>query len=268
MGKEWVVLAASVVINCLLKGSLKSLGVVLEELNRHGIDPSQSSWIPAIAYTLFACLSAPVARLPRFFPPRWVALLGGLMASIGMCPSSMIPSHPQTFSKYILKGFLLAASSSLPLLYLGLGGALGTGGCLAHITGVLEINKRFTGTRRGLAHGWSLAGNTLGGFLLPAGMALLFEHWGQAGALAIHSAILLNTLPPALFYSGQVVRVEEREEGREGDGGRRQDKVWSNPRFWFCIFSMASTTIGYTNFSLYLPLHLTGSLGDLLDVLI
>ena len=101
MGQEWVVLGASVVINCLLKGSLKSLGVVLEELNRHGIDPSQSSWIPAIAYTLFACLSAPVARLPRFFPPRWVALLGGLMASIGMCPSSMIPSHPQTFSNYI-----------------------------------------------------------------------------------------------------------------------------------------------------------------------
>ena len=159
------------------------------------------------------------------------------------------------------KGFLLAASSSsLPLLYLGLGGALGTGGCLASITGVLEINKRFTGTRRGLAHGWSLAGNTLGGLLLPGSMALLFEHWGRAGALAIHSAILLNTLPAALFYSGQVVKVEEREEG--GSGGRKEGKVWSNPRFWFCIFSMASTTIGYTNFGLYLPLHLTGSLGD------
>ena len=108
MGQEWVVLGASVVINCLLKGSLKSLGVVLEELNRHGIDPSKSAWIPAIAYTLFACLSAPVARLPRFFPPRWIALLGGLMASIGMCPSS-IPSsnffklHPKvSFSLPVL----------------------------------------------------------------------------------------------------------------------------------------------------------------------
>ena len=83
MGQEWVVLGASVVINCLIKGSLKSLGVVLEELNRHGIDPSKSAWIPAIAYTLFACLSTPAARLSRILPPRWVVVLGGLLASMG-----------------------------------------------------------------------------------------------------------------------------------------------------------------------------------------
>ena len=90
MGQEWLVLAASVVINCLIKGSLKSLGVVLEELNRHGIDPSQSAWIPAIAYTLFACLSTPVARLPAIFPPRYVVVLGGIMASMGQCLTHII----------------------------------------------------------------------------------------------------------------------------------------------------------------------------------
>jgi len=239
MGREWFVLAASVVINCLMKGSLKSLGVVLEQLNRQGIDPSKSSWIPAIGYTLFACLSTPVARLPSILAPRWIAALGGAIASIG---------------------FLLAAvTSSLPLLYLGLGGALGSGGCLATIIGVLEINKRFTGKRRGLAHGWSLAGNTLGGLLLPGSLALLFDQWGRAGALAIHSAVLLNIVPATLFYSSHVVTVEEREEERTER--TNQGKVWSNPRFWFCIFSMASTTIGYTNFGLYLPLHLTSCLG-------
>ena len=227
MGQAWLVLAASVVINCLIKGSLKSLGVVLEELNRHGIDPSQSAWIPAIAYTLFACLSTPVARLPAIFAPRYVVVLGGIMASMGQCSVS-----PISLFKFTSQGFLLAASSSsLPLLYLGLGGALGTGGCLASITGVLEINKRFTGTRRGMAHGWSLAGNTLGGLLLPGSMALLFENWGRSGALAIHSAILLNTLPAALFYSGQVVKVEDRGEGRP-EGG--EGKVLSF--LWFCIF--------------------------------
>ena len=49
---------------------------------------------------------------------------------------------------------------------------MGSGGCLATIIGVLEINKRFTGKRRGLAHGWSLAGNTLGGLLLPLLLSL------------------------------------------------------------------------------------------------
>ena len=97
MGQEWLVLGASVLINCLIKGSLKSLGVVLEELNRHGIDPSQSAWIPAIAYTLFACLSTPVARLPRIFPPRWVVVLGGLMASMGQCHLT----HPHDCSNHI-----------------------------------------------------------------------------------------------------------------------------------------------------------------------
>ena len=98
MGQEWLVLGASVVINCLIKGSLKSLGVVLEELNRHGIEPSQSAWIPAIAYTLFACLSTPVARLPRILPPRWVVVVGGLMASMGECVTFELP---KTYSNYI-----------------------------------------------------------------------------------------------------------------------------------------------------------------------
>ena len=137
---------------------------------------------------------------------------------------------------------------------------MGSGGCLATIIGVLEINKRFTGKRRGLAHGWSLAGNTLGGLLLPGTLALLFHHWGRAGALAIHSAVLLNIVPAALFYSSHVVTAEEREE--EKSERTNHGKVWSNPRFWFCIFSMASTTIGYTNFGLYLPLHLTSCLGE------
>ena len=137
---------------------------------------------------------------------------------------------------------------------------MGSGGCLATIIGVLEINKRFTGKRRGLAHGWSLAGNTLGGLLLPGSLALLFDQWGRAGALAIHSAVLLNIVPATLFYSSHVVTVGEREEERTER--TNQGKVWSNPRFWFCIFSMASTTIGYTNFGLYLPLHLTSCLGE------
>ena len=58
-------------------------------------------------------------------------------------------------------------------------------------------------------------------------MALLFENWGRSGALAIHSAILLNTLPAALFYSGQVVKVEDRGEGRpEGGEGKVSSFLW------------------------------------------
>ena len=59
---QWKVLIASVVINCLVKGSLKSLGVLMLELSSKGVDTAAAAWIPAIAYTLFAVLSSPVAK--------------------------------------------------------------------------------------------------------------------------------------------------------------------------------------------------------------
>ena len=55
------VLLATVLINCLVKGTLKSLGVIMLELDSLGVDTTSAAWIPAIAYTLFAVLSTPVA---------------------------------------------------------------------------------------------------------------------------------------------------------------------------------------------------------------
>ena len=56
------VLVATVLINCLVKGTLKSLGVLMLELDGLAVDTRTASWIPAIAYTLFSVLSTPVAK--------------------------------------------------------------------------------------------------------------------------------------------------------------------------------------------------------------
>ena len=56
------VLVATVLINCLVKGTLKSLGVLMLELDGLGVDTRTAAWIPAIAYTLFSVLSTPVAK--------------------------------------------------------------------------------------------------------------------------------------------------------------------------------------------------------------
>lgn len=56
------VLVATVLINCLVKGTLKSLGVLMLELDGLEVDTRTASWIPAIAYTLFSVLSTPVAK--------------------------------------------------------------------------------------------------------------------------------------------------------------------------------------------------------------
>jgi len=59
---QWKVLLATVVTNSLVKGTLKSLGVLMLELGSRGVNTASASWVPAIAYTLFAVLSSPVAK--------------------------------------------------------------------------------------------------------------------------------------------------------------------------------------------------------------
>ena len=152
----------------------------------------------------------------------------------------------------VVVGALLSMFPCLPTLYLGLGVALGTGGCMCSITGVLEINQQFSGSSRGLAHGFSLAGNTVGGLILPGVIAVMMEHWGYRGAMLVLAGILLHIVPASLLYSAnKQSRSSTTEETR-----LENKKIFRSTRLWFCIFSMASTTVGYTNFGLYLPLHL------------
>ena len=159
----------------------------------------------------------------------------------------------------IVLGVIISAFPLLPNLYLGLGVLLGTGGCLCAISGVLEINRRFSGSSRGLAHGLSLAGNTVGGLVLPPLIALMMDRYGYTGALLILSALILHILPASLFYTNTKLKPLASDE--QNPTNSRGKQVFRNSRLWFCIFSMASTTVGYTNFGLYLPLHLHSSLG-------
>ena len=162
----------------------------------------------------------------------------------------------------IVSGVLLSSWPLLPHLILGLGVCLGTGGCVCAITGVLQINRQFSGSSRGLAHGFSLAGNTLGGLLLPGLIALMIDQFGYTGALLILSAVLTNIIPASLFFTSDRVSHENNNNDTDDDGRASGKKsIYSNSRLWFCIISMASTTIGYTNFGLYLPLHLHSTLG-------
>ena len=163
----------------------------------------------------------------------------------------------------IVSGVLLSAWPLLHNLYIGLGFLLGTGGCVCAITGVLQINRQFTGSNRGLAHGFSLAGNTLGGLLLPGLIAVLTHSYSYSGAMVILAALILNIVPVSLVFSSRVVRTNPDTETSDNNNTEDQatKSIYRNPRLWFCIFSMASTTVGYTNFGLYLPLHLHNTLG-------
>ena len=165
----------------------------------------------------------------------------------------------------IFLGVIISAFPFIANLYIGLGVFLGTGGCICAISGVLEINKRVSQSNRGLAHGFSLAGNTVGGLLLPTLIAVMVDSYGYTGALILLSAIVLHIIPASLFFSNTKIKppVENSKTDSEDSNEKKKKKnqVFRNPRLWFCFFGMASTTIGYTNFGLYLPLHLHSTLG-------
>ena len=160
----------------------------------------------------------------------------------------------------IFLGTIISAWPHLANLYLGLGLCLGTGGCLCAITGVLQINKLFSGSGRGMAHGFSLAGNTVGGLVLPGLIAITVDKYGYTGAMMILSALVLNIVPASLVYSSDK-NIPPMSNNSDSSNNNCRKNIYSNPRLWFCIFSMASTTVGYTNFGLYLPLHLHHTLG-------
>ena len=88
------VLLATVLINCLVKGTLKSLGVLMLELDSLGVDTTSAAWIPAIAYTLFAVLSTPVAKCVVNIFERSLSFCSGLKNGFptALCLSSAVPS--------------------------------------------------------------------------------------------------------------------------------------------------------------------------------
>ena len=161
----------------------------------------------------------------------------------------------------IFLGVIISAFPFIANLYIGLGVFLGTGGCICAISGVLEINKRVSQSNRGLAHGFSLAGNTVGGLLLPTLIAVMVDSYGYTGALILLSAVVLHIIPASLFFSNTKIQPPVKDSQADTDSDEKKTQVFRNPRLWFCFFGMASTTIGYTNFGLYLPLHLHSTLG-------
>jgi hypothetical protein len=51
-----------------------------------------------------------------------------------------------------------------------------------------------------MVHGLSLAGNTLGGLLVPVVFAGLVDSWGYSGALLLSAGILLHAVPASLMF--------------------------------------------------------------------
>ncbi|GFQ93047.1 monocarboxylate transporter 2 [Trichonephila clavata] len=126
-----------------------------------------------------ASLSPIASVLSQLIGPRKVALGGGLLAFLGLTISSFTPS--------------------LEYLYIFYGVVQGIAFTCTFTPGITMIAKYFY-RRRGLANGLTMAGNALGGIVMPLVANKLISEFTVRGCFLIMASILLHACVGAMLW--------------------------------------------------------------------
>ncbi|XP_035739272.1 monocarboxylate transporter 1-like [Vespa mandarinia] len=179
-GWGWLVLLASVLVNVLIPGMVKSFGVLFVEFRKvFDASPAAAAWIPALCYFLYSSLGPLSSVLSVKYSYRTVSLLGGTSAAVGMMISYF--------------------ANSVGFLCVSFGVLVGTGAGLAFPPTVYIVTSYFV-RLRGLANGLCISGSALGSIFLPPLLGLLLQEYGYRGAVLIMGAMTLNVWACALLY--------------------------------------------------------------------
>ncbi|XP_076160927.1 solute carrier family 16 member hermes [Ptiloglossa arizonensis] len=179
-GWGWLVLLASVMVNLLIPGTVKSFGVLFVEfLEVFDTSPATAAWIPALCYFLYSSLGPLSSVLSVKYSYRTVTLLGGTFAAVGMMLSYF--------------------ANSVAFLCVSYGVLVGIGAGLAFPPTVYIVTSYFV-RLRGLANGLCISGSALGSIFLPPILGVLLREYGYRGAVLIMGAVTLNVWASALLY--------------------------------------------------------------------
>ncbi|KAH0949375.1 hypothetical protein HN011_001890 [Eciton burchellii] len=179
-GWGWLVLLASVMVNLLIPGTIKSFGVLFVEfLDVFDASPAAAAWIPSLCYFLYSSLGPLSSILSVKYSYRTVTLIGGTFAAMGMMLSYF--------------------ANSVAFLCVSYGVLVGTGAGLAFPPTVYIVTSYFV-RLRGLANGLCISGSALGSIFLPPVLGFLLQEYGYRGAVLIMGAVTLNVWASALLY--------------------------------------------------------------------
>ncbi|XP_015514674.2 monocarboxylate transporter 13 isoform X1 [Neodiprion lecontei] len=203
-GWGWLVLLASVTVNVLIPGTIKSFGVLFVEFLEvfNDSSPAAAAWIPALCYFLYSSLGPLSSVLSVRYSYRTVTLIGGTFAAAGMMLSYF--------------------ASSVGYLCVSYGVLVGIGAGLAFPPTVYIVTSYFL-RLRGLANGLCISGSALGSIFLPPVLQILLGEYGYRGAVLIMGALTLNVWACALLYDPvekhlvPAKRPEDAEDPEEAD---------------------------------------------------
>ncbi|XP_053574427.1 monocarboxylate transporter 13 isoform X2 [Bombina bombina] len=167
-------------ISCFLQaglvfGALRSFGVFFPEFVEYfGSAAGSVSWVTSCGVAVQQLMSPLGCALALRYGSRPVVMFGGLLASLGM--------------------FFASFATSLPHLYLSLGGLSGLGWALIFSPSMAAVTQSFT-HRRSLATGFVLTGVGIMSFALTPLLQYLVEIYSWRGALLLLSGITLHSVP-------------------------------------------------------------------------
>lgn len=199
-GWGWVVMLASF-FNCgVVFGFIKTGGVLyIAFVNHFLVSRTEAAFIPSLAFSI-SCLLAPFASsLSIRYSYRNVIFFGGFLSAVGL-----------VFTAAFLHSYTAVAVSCGVITGLGCG--------LIVVPNIIVVHTYFD-RHRAFASGFSLAGGSVGGLLMPPFIEWIIDNHGLFAAVLAMSAIMLHTCPLSLLFRplGQQTRYR-RSASKDLDG--------------------------------------------------
>ncbi|KAH6936569.1 hypothetical protein HPB50_019179 [Hyalomma asiaticum] len=205
--RSWVVAGACFWTNVFAYPLLGAAGVVYVNIIRtFHVTREEASW--------------PVSLTSTFY--LLAGLLGGILNKYVSIRTILVVSC--AVSALLVSACYFTTDMWFLIIVLGVLHGIFVGGIRLN---VVAINKHFT-KYLASASGMNMAGLSVGGFVLPPLLQLLFDQYGFRGALLICGGISLNAVPAAMLCGDpdkQKPPAEPRETSEEIGFGKDQEQV-------------------------------------------
>ncbi|XP_070837607.1 solute carrier family 16 member 6b isoform X1 [Chaetodon trifascialis] len=196
-GWGWAVAVAFFMVEVCTYGTLKSLGVFLQDLmHEFGESNSRVSWVISICVFIFTFTAPLSTMLSNRFGYRPVVMMGGFLISLGTITS--------------------AFTNSINEMYITIGIISGLGYCLAFLPTVTILAQYFS-RRRALVTSVASSGESFAIFAFAPALTSLKEHIGWRYCLVVLGTFQASLIGYGLLLRPITIRPEPVKEENESE---------------------------------------------------
>ncbi|XP_069381130.1 solute carrier family 16 member 6b [Paralichthys olivaceus] len=196
-GWGWAVAVAFFLVEVCTYGSLKSLGVFLQDLmEEFGESNSRVSWVISICVFIFTFTAPLSTLLSNRFGYRPVVMIGGFLISLGTITS--------------------AFTNSINEMYITIGIVSGLGYCLTFLPTVTILAQYFS-RRRALVTSAASSGESLAIFAFAPAFTTLKQHIGWRYCLIVLGIVQASVIGCGLLLRPIIIEPKPVKEDSESD---------------------------------------------------